>query len=135
MELTHFNTLRTAMQGNAALPSSVALASIEGDLRDQLMASGLFEDVEVETTDDLDAMVIALCHFRPEYEEGDVAGALERMWESRLRYPFWEAHSVIIHPEHVEFQAATRFSSVGHYATVHLVAQKARIPAQRTPTS
>jgi hypothetical protein len=135
MELTHFKTLRTAMQGNAAPPSPVALASIEEDLRDQLMASGLFEDVEVDTTENPDAMVIALCHFKPEYEEADIAGALERMWDRGVRYPFWEAHSLIVHPEHVEFQAATRFSSVGHYATVHLVAQKGRIPAQRTPSS
>jgi len=135
MELTHFKTLRTAMQGNATPPSEVELASMEEGLRDQLMASGLFEDVEVETTDNPDAMVIALCHFKPEVEESDVAGELERVWERGVRYPFWEAHSMIIHPEHVEFQAATRFSSVGHYATVHLVAQKARIPAQRTPAS
>ena len=38
---------------------------------------------------------------------------------------------MIAQPEHVEFQGATRFSSAGHYATVHLVAQKATIPAQR----
>ena len=32
---------------------------------------------------------------------------------------------------HVEFEAATRYSSAGHYVTVHLVAQKAAIPVQR----
>jgi hypothetical protein len=134
MELTQFHTLRTAVQGNAALPSTVALASMEGDLRDLLMESGLFEDVEVETTDNPDALVIALCQFKPEFSEGDIAGALERMWQDRVRYPFWEAHSTLVAPEHVEFEGATRFSSAGHFATVHLVAQKARIPAQRVPS-
>jgi hypothetical protein len=134
MELTQFHTLRTAVQGNAAAPSDVALASMEGDLRDLLMASGLFEEVEVDITDDPDALVIALCQFKPEHNETDVAGALEHIWQDRVRYPFWEAHSMIVAPEHVEFQGATRFSSAGHYATVHLVAQKARIPAQRSPS-
>jgi len=121
------------VQGNAVPPSGVALASMEGDLRDQLMASGLFEEVEVETTDDPDALVIALCQFKPDVSEADIAGALEHMWQDRVRYPFWEAHTVIVQPEYVEFEGATRFSSAGHYATVHLVAQKARIPAQREP--
>lgn len=133
MELTQFHTLRTAVQGNALPPTTVALASLEGDLRDLLMASGLFEDVEVEITDNPDALVIALCQFKPEHTESDIAGALEHIWQDRVRYPFWEAHSVIVAPEHVEFEGATRFSSNGHYATVHLVAQKARIPAQRVP--
>jgi hypothetical protein len=134
MELTQFHTLRTAVQGNAAAPSAVALASMEEDLRDLLMASGLFEEVEIETTDDPDALVIALCQFKPERNERDVAVLLERIWQDRVRYPFWEAHTTIVQPEYVEFQGATRFSSAGHYATVHLVAQKASIPAQRGPS-
>lgn len=135
MELTQFHSLRTAVQNNAVLPSGVVLASMEEDLRDLLMASGLFEDVEVEATDNPDALVIALCQFKPELEEAEVARALEHIWNDRVRYPFWEAHSLLVAREHVEFQGATRFSSHGHYATVHLVAQKARIPAQRSPSN
>jgi hypothetical protein len=134
MEMTQFHTLRTAVQGNAVAPSGTALATMEGDLRDQLMASGYFDDVEVDVTDNPDALVIALCYFKPEYSERDIAHALETVWHDRVRYPFWEAHAVLVEPEHVEFEGATRSSQEGHYATVHLVAQKARIPAQRTPT-
>jgi hypothetical protein len=134
MDLTHFHTLRTAVQGNAAPPSPVALASIEDDLKEMLLSSGQFEEVEVAITDNPDALVIALCQFKPECTENDVAASLERIWNDRVRYPFWEAHTTIVAPEHVEFEGATRFSSGGHYATVHLVAQKARIPAQRTPS-
>ena len=39
----------------------------------------------------------------------------------------------MVDKEHVEFEAATRNSNSGPYVTVHLVAQKARIPAQRVP--
>ncbi|HSV37804.1 MAG TPA: hypothetical protein VLI04_03515 [Nocardioidaceae bacterium] len=134
MELTQFHTLRTAVQGNALLPTNTALASMEEDLRELLMSSGLFEEVEVERTDNPDALIIALCQFKPEMSEREVAGTLEQIWQDRVRYPFWEAHTTLVAPEHVEFEGATRFSSAGHFATVHLVAQKARIPAQRGPS-
>jgi len=133
MDLAHFHTLRTAVQHNAVPPSTVALSSLEGELRDMLLSSDLFEEVEVEITDNPDALVIALCQFKPDCSEDSIAASLEQIWNDRVRYPFWEAHTTIVAPEHVEFEGATRFSSGGHYATVHLVAQKARIPAQRTP--
>lgn len=133
MELSHYHRLRTAVQDNA-YPSSVTdLAPMETNLRDLLMASGIFEDVEVERTDDPDQLVIALCHFRREYSEKDVAEHLEKLWDDRVRYPFWEAHALLFSSELVEFEAATRNSSSGPYVTVHLVAQKAKIPAQRRP--
>lgn len=132
MELMQFHTLRTAVQGNA-FPGSVAdLDSVGGTLRDLLMGSGLFAGVEVEHTEDPDKLVIAMCRFRPELSEDDVARHLETLWQDRIRYPFWEAHAFRVENGHVEFEAATRLSSAGHYVTVHLIAQKA-IPAQRLP--
>jgi hypothetical protein len=95
------------------------------------MSSGLFVDVEVGRTEDPDQLVIALCTFDPHVSEAAVAAQLERMWADRVSYPFWEAHTLLVDPEHVEFEAASRPSPVGGYVTVHLVAQKARIPAQR----
>jgi hypothetical protein len=60
---------------------------------------------------------------------------LEQIWKERVGYPFWESHAVHTDSEHVEFEAASRPSANGGYVTVHLVAQKARIPAQRTASS
>lgn len=133
MELSHYHRLRTAVQGNAHPGSVIELAPMETNLRDLLMASGIFEDVEVEHTDDPDQLLIALCHFRAEYSEMDVADHLERLWNGRVRYPFWEAHALALGKEQVEFEAATRNSNSGPYVTVHLVAQKAQIPEQRRP--
>ena len=133
MDLFQFHKLRTAVQDNAYPGSGTDLATMEGNLRDLLMASGIFEEVEVERTDDPDQLVIALCHFKPVYSEKDIARRLEDMWHDRVRYPYWEAHALVVDKEHVEFEAATRNSSTGPYVTVHLVAQKARIPAQRLP--
>ncbi|WP_225914949.1 hypothetical protein [Nocardioides jiangsuensis] len=131
MDLLQFHKMRTAVQGNAYPGSGRDLTSMEGTLRDLLLTSGVFDEVEVEHTDDPDQLVIALCHFKPDLSERDVAQLIERLWEQRVRYPFWEAHAVLVGEEHVEFEAATRNSTGGHYVTVHLVAQRAPVPAQR----
>ena len=134
MDLLQFHRMRTAVQDNAFPAKEGELAPVEQSLRDLLMASGVFEEVEVEHTDDPDQLVIALCKFLPYFTERDVARHLERIWADRVSYPFWEAHAIHVEDEHVEFEAASRHSSGGHYVTVHLVAQKARIPAQRSAT-
>ena len=133
MDLMQFHKMRTAIQGNASPGSFSDKASLGGTLRDLLMASGLFERVEVGNTDDYDRMVIALCDFRPDVTADDVAQRLEAIWHNRVRYPFWEAHAFHVDAGHVEFQAATRQGNGGHYVTVHVVAQKSEIPAQRVP--
>ena len=135
MDLLQFHRMRTAVQDNAYPAKEGDLAPVEQSLRDLLMASGVFEEVEVEHTDDPDQLVIALCKFLPYFSERDVARHLERIWADRVSYPFWEAHAIHVEDEHVEFEAASRHSSGGHYVTVHLVAQKAKIPAQRSPSN
>ncbi|QNN51701.1 hypothetical protein [Nocardioides mesophilus] len=131
MDLLQFHRMRTAIQGSASPGRDTDLESVEQSLRDLLLRSGVFEDVEVGHTDDPDQLVIALCTFNPLVAEAEVARRLETIWRDRVSYPFWEAHALHVESEHVEFQAASRYSSRGHYVTVHLVAQKAPIPAQR----
>ena len=126
-----FHRVRTAIQDNASPGRGAELTDVESTLRETLMASGLFEEVEVEHTDDPDQLVIALCQFRPFYTEGDVAARLEALWGERVRYPFWEAHAVSTAVDYVELEAASRSGDDGHYVTVHVVAQKAGIPSQR----
>ena len=131
MNLLSFHRVRTAIQENAS-PGHVAdLAPVAGTLRELLTSSGVFEAVEVEHTDDPDRLVIGLCAFRPFYSERDVAARFEEIWSDRVRYPFWESHAVHVEEGHVEFEAASRASELGHYVTVHLVAQRAGLPAQR----
>jgi hypothetical protein len=132
MDLMQFHRMRTAIQDNASPGGEQELETVEGSLRYLLLTSGMFEEVEVEHTDDHDQLVIALCHFKPEYDGPEVARRLEEMWADRVSYPFWEAHAFDVMTDHVEFEAASRPSSVGGYVTVHLVAQRAMIPAQRT---
>ena len=131
MDLLSYHKRRRAIQLSAYPGSNREVKTMESTLRSLLMATGLFEEVEVERTDDPDQLVIAMCKFSPNYSESDVAGAIERLWRDRVRYPFWEAHGLVVHDEFVEFEAATRTSTTGHYVTVHMVAEAAGIPRQR----
>ena len=132
MDLMTFHRKRSAIQVTADPGSPQDLAVVEETFRELLMDSGLFESVEVEHTDDPDQLVIALCKFRPFYTERDVANRLEVIWSDRVRYPFWEAHALRTVEDHVELEAASRIGPEGHYVTVHIVAQRAGIPEQRS---
>jgi len=131
MDLAQFHQRRIGLQRNAPPGRGLALRSVRANLRDTLVASGLFESVEVDQTIDVDRLVIALCTFRPAYTEQDVALRLENLW-TRIQLPFWEAHAIHTEDGHVEFQAVSRHSPEGHYVTVHLIAQRAGVPAQRS---
>jgi len=135
MQLMHFHTLRSGVQLNASPASGRELIAMESILRDVFTDSGLFDTVEVEHTDDPDRLVVSLCQYRPNLSEHDVADAVEDLWGQRVRYPFWEAHSIRVDEGYVEFQAATREGPGGHYVTVHLVAQRSSVPSQRSPQS
>ncbi len=133
MKLVDFQKLRSGLQMNAHPGARAELSAVENSFREELLASGAFEDVEVEHTDDPDRLVIALCRFRPEYDERDIADLVASAWRDRIRYTYWDASAVMLDEEHVEFQAATRNSHTGHYVTVHMVAQRGDLRAQRIP--
>jgi hypothetical protein len=135
MNTLMFRRMRTAVQSNASPGRGEQLQTVEQSLRSVLMDSGLFEEVEVEQTDDPDQLVIALCEFRPFLTAAEVARRLEQIWADRVRYPFWEAHALDTRTDFVELEAATRPSPDAPYVTVHLVAQKAHIPVQRPATT
>jgi hypothetical protein len=131
VELREYRKLRNALQCNVSPGGQGVLTAIADRLRAGLAVTGLFEDVEVEVTGHTDRLVIAMCSFTEDHDEADVARALETLWRRELRYDFWEAHSTLVSRGQVELQGATRASSYGHYVTVHMVAQKVRVPAQR----
>lgn len=126
-----FHRVRAAIQSNVSPGQGEQVTLVEGRLRDLLMGSGVFEEVEVEHTEDPDQLVIALCQFRPFFTERDVARKLEEIWSEQVRYPFWESHGIRTEDGYVEFEAATRPDETGPFVTVHLVAERAGIPAQR----
>jgi hypothetical protein len=132
VELTHFHKLRTAIQCNARPGSRADLTEAQARVWDSLLSTGCFQDVEVGSTDDVDNLVIAMCTFSEQVSETLVAQRLAQLWEERLRHEFWGPHATLVEADQVELEGATRTGTHGPYITVHIVAQKAVIPAQRT---
>jgi hypothetical protein len=134
MELIAYHKMRTAMQLNAPPAPSRDLRDVKARLSKSLKKTRLFEDVEVDHTENVNNLVIAMCTFPAELSEAQVAYRLEMLWEDHLRAGFWEAHAILVDDDQVELQGATRGSSRDPYVTVHILAQKAPIPAQRRPS-
>ena len=132
MEIVQFHKLRAAVQANASPGTASDLRAVKDDLERALASVGLFEEVEVDYTDDVDNLVIAMCTFPEQMQRSEIAHRLEVMWQDRLRYPFWEAHTLLVDRDQIELEGATRAGTHGHYVTFHIVAQQARVPAQRT---
>jgi hypothetical protein len=131
--LIRYRRLRTAVQLNAGPEPPARLRELEAGLREGLLSTRLFVDLEVGHTADQDRLLIALGHFGPAVDERLVARSLAWLWQERWRYPLWEAHAILVDEDHVELQGATRGHSQGPYVTVHVVAQRAEVPLQRAP--
>lgn len=131
MELTQYKKVRAAVQSNASPAALDDIKRVEHELRESLLATGVFDDVEVDHTDNPDGLVIAMCKFPGQMNRSQVAAKLELAWQDRLRFEFWEAHATLIDDDQIEFQGATRAGSNGTFVTLHVVAQKGPIPAQR----
>ncbi|CAA9344634.1 MAG: hypothetical protein AVDCRST_MAG34-1162 [uncultured Nocardioidaceae bacterium] len=132
MELLDYRKMRTGIQLNAVPAGSDDVRPVAERLRDSLAATGLFGDVEVDVTDNADALVIAMCTFPEGMSAGRLAHWLEQLWQQRLSDSCWEAHATLVDDDQVEFLGATKVSVDGHYLTLHVVAQRGAIPAQRT---
>jgi hypothetical protein len=135
MNLVAFQGLRNGLQMNAAPATSQVRKVVEIGLREELLASGLFEDVEVGSSDDADRLVLALCTYRAGVTEDEARWAIERAW-SAIAFHHWQSHAFLTDEGHVELQAATLDRPAGRFVTLHLVAQAAApaetvVPLQR----
>ncbi len=105
-------------------------------LRDRLIDSGLVSAAEVELTEETDHLVIAMCELAPGLGSIErVASRLEWIWDTQVRYRFWEVHTISVYADQIELSAATRPDATGNYVTAHLVAQTPPFPGQRTGSS
>jgi hypothetical protein len=137
MNIAAFQSLRNGLQINAAPATTTVRKVIERGLREELLASGVFEDVEVGGSDDPDRLVLALGTFRADVGDEAAALAVERAWGA-LAFDHWQAHAFLTGDGHVELQAATLDRPAGRFVTLHLVAQRAActalpMPQQRRP--
>lgn len=126
MNLVAFQTLRRGLQHNAVPVTSQVRSLLETGLREELTASGLFEELELGSSDDLDRLVIGVCVYRGDVDEQAVVAAVERAW-SAVAFHHWSAHAFLTEEGHVELQAASLDRPGGRFASVHLVAQRAAV--------
>lgn len=131
MRTIEYEQLRDWLQLNASPVGPDRLGRLADDLRRALATSSRLHSVEADRSGDADRLVIAMAAFPPDLDEAEVAVELERLWQ-RLHFDFWEAHTLLVEPGQVELQGATREAADGRYFTLHLVAQAAEVPAQRT---
>jgi hypothetical protein len=132
MNIAAFQSLRNGLRLNAAPATTQVRRIVERGLREELLDSGFFEEVEVGGSDDPDRLVLALGAFRAEVDDETVALAVERAWGA-LAFDHWQAYSLLTEDGHVELQAATLDRPAGRFVTVHLVAQRAVDPVRPMP--
>ena len=143
MRIAEYSKLRAGVQLNARPATMPEIRSTALQLRQALLATDLFAEVEVDWTDNADHMVVAMCVFHPALTDEQAARRLEGVWLDRLRFGYWAAHSTLVSPDQVELQGATLRTVGGPYLTLHVVAQRdvsvrhrapaghATVPAQR----
>ena len=134
MRIIEYSKLRTGVQLNARPATLPEVRSIALELRRELMASGFFAAVEVDWTDNADHLVVAMCKFHPGLTDEQAGLRLEELWQEKVRFGYWAAHSTLVTKDQVELQGATLRTIGGPYLTLHVVAQRDRIPAQRVPS-
>jgi hypothetical protein len=123
-----FQKLRGGLTANISPATGAELEGAAARLRKLLKSSAMLAQVEVETTDDPDQLLIAMVRYLPGMSAPEVAGYLEKSWLSELRYLGWDAFSLLVEDGHVELEAATMDGDASHFVTVHLVASEG-VPA------
>ena len=127
-----FHTLRSGLETQAAPAPTRLVTTLAGRFRTALLASGVFDHVEVDTGTDPDRLVIALCAFDGAHAEEDVAHTLEDTWRE-LCLAHWEAHATSIEPGHVELEASTLRGATPNHVSLHAVAVRCPVvPEQRS---
>ncbi len=101
---------------------------VEQTLSHGLVASGLFAEVELGTTQDPDQLVIGLCRCTDGVLPWEAGMGVQSLWSRLAAHHQWEAHHVGATDSLMEFEGALTVDSSGHYLTVHLVAEPA-VPA------
>ena len=134
IDLATYRKYRLAVQQNAAPGHGDQLAEVESRLRTGLVATGAFARVEVERTKDPDGLVIGVCEIARQVDEQQIVSALEGVWRTEVRYPFWATHCFVVDGSHVEFLGTSRLDNRNNYVTVHLVARHAFVPEPREAT-
>ncbi|TPG15895.1 hypothetical protein EAH86_11605 [Pedococcus bigeumensis] len=114
--------LRAGLTTNLPPASGALIDAAASRLRQRLVSSVMFAQVEVEVTEDPERLLIALVRYRPGTPERQVSSFLEAVWISELRLPGLDVFNFLAEDGHVELESVTGDQSSGYFISLHLVA-------------
>ena len=129
MDHVAFHKLRLAVQENAHPAESMHARALKRTVESALEDSGLFSEVELGRTDDVDRLVIGVCRCAEDVLAWEAGLAMERIWMSAVVDARWEAHAVTCTGSIMEFEGAITVDDSGHYVTLQVVAEPPLVAA------
>ena len=135
MDQAAFHKLRLAVQENAHPAEPQHSRQLKRYVESALEESGLFAEVELGRTDDVDRLVIGVCRCAHDVLPWEAGMALERIWMTAVLDSRWEAHTVTCTESIMEFEGAFTVDDNGSYVTLQLVAEPPLVEAPPQATT
>ena len=123
MDQAGFHKLRLAVQENAHPAESQHARALKRTVETALEGCGLFAEVELGRTDDVDRLVIGVCRCAEDVLPWEAGMAVERVWATAVVDARWEAHTVVCTDSIMEFEGAFTVDDRSSYVTLQLVAE------------
>jgi hypothetical protein len=127
MDSASFHKLRQAVQENANPAEPHFTTALQETLHQGLAGSGLFAEVELGRTEDVDKMVIGICRCADDVAPWEAGVGVERLWGVAALDARWEVHHVTANDAYMEFEGALTVDDNGRYITFTLVAEPALV--------
>ncbi|GAB3447836.1 hypothetical protein GCM10027517_32140 [Phycicoccus ginsengisoli] len=135
MDQAAFHKLRLAVQENAHPAEALHARQLKRFVESALEESGLFAEVELGRTDDVDRLVIGVCRCAADVLPWEAGMALERIWMTAVVDARWEAHAVACTESIMEFEGAFTVDDSGSYVTLQVVAEPPLVAAPSPTTT
>ena len=117
-----FVRLRAALTTNLPPAPAALVEAAASRLRQRLVASVMFTQVEVESTEDPQRLLVAMVRYRPGTPERQVSSFLEAVWISELRLSGLDVFNFLAEDGHVELESVTGDQESGYFLSLHLIA-------------
>jgi hypothetical protein len=117
-----FVRLRAALTTNLPPASGALIDAAASRLRQRLVSSVMFAQVEVEVTEDPQRLLVAMVRYRPGTPERQVSSFLEAVWISELRLPGLDVFHFLAEDGHVELESVTGDQASGYFLSLQLIA-------------
>src|SRR3954451_17860827 len=106
MELIDYQKLRGGLQANVTAATEEVLEAARLRVQAALEGCGVFDQIEVGSTDNPDRLLVSMVTYHSDLSEQDVVDTLEQMWRDDLRDVASVPHAFLVEDRHVELEAA-----------------------------